>query len=120
MRVLVGVNGRDHAMNALDQTVERARAAGDEVTVGVYAPDDEGLDAVAARVRDRLTAHSFDASVELIETQPGSRLVELAETGGFDQIVLPGGHRSPLGKIQLDSTIEFVLLNARTTVTLVR
>ena len=49
-----------------------------------------------------------------------SDLLELADDGGYDRIVLPGGRRSPLGKIQLGSTLEFVLLNAQTTVTLVR
>jgi nucleotide-binding universal stress UspA family protein len=120
MRVLVGVDGRDHAMSALDSTIQRAREAGDEVTVGVYTTAGEQLSDVQQRVRDRLDAQSFDASVELIETQAGSGLVELAEDGEFDQIVLPGGHRSPLGKVKLDSTTEFVLLNARTTVTLIR
>lgn len=120
MRVLVGVDGRDHAMSALDRTIQRAREAGDELTVGVYTAEAGPLDGVEQRVRERLDAQSFDASVESIETQAGSRLVELAEDGEFDRIVLPGGHRSPLGKIQLDSTTEFVLLNARTTVTLIR
>jgi len=120
MRVLVAVDGRDHAMSTLERTIRRAREAGDEVTVGVYTAEDGPLAAIEQRVRDRLDAQSFDASIEVIETQPGSGLVELAEDGAFDQIVLPGGHRSPLGKIQLDSTTEFVLLNARTTVTLTR
>lgn len=120
MRVLVGVDGRDHAMDALDRTLERAQEADDEVTVGVFTTGDEGLEAVEQRVRERLETRAVHASVEEITTQPGSRLVELAEAGEYDQIVLPGGHRSPLGKIQLGSTIEFVLLNARTTVKLVR
>lgn len=120
MRVLVGIDGRDHAMATLEQTIARAREAGDDVTVGVYAPDGDSLDEIEQRVRDRLDTAAFEASVERIETQPGSRLVELAEEADHEQIVLPGGHRSPLGKIQLDSTIEFVLLNARTSVRLVR
>jgi nucleotide-binding universal stress UspA family protein len=120
MRVLVGVDDRDHAISALDRTIQRARDAGDEVTVAVYTASGGQLDDVEQRVRDRLDAQSSDASVEPIETRAGSRLVELAEDGEFDRIVLPGGHRSPLGKIQLDSTTEFVLLNARTTVTLIR
>ena len=43
-----------------------------------------------------------------------------AERDGFDRIVLGGGERSTLGKIQLGSIVEFVLLNAQTPVTLVR
>jgi nucleotide-binding universal stress UspA family protein len=120
MRILVGVDDTDRGMRALAATIERAREAGDEVTVAVYATGDGSLDAVEASVRDRLETASFDAGVELIAGEPGSGLLELADDGGYDRIVLPGGRRSPLGKIQLGSTLEFVLLNAQTTVTLVR
>ncbi|PSQ47173.1 universal stress protein [Halobacteriales archaeon SW_7_65_23] len=120
MRVLVGVDGTDHGMHALDRTIERAQEAGDEVTVAVYTADDSSLDDVEASVRDRLETASFEAGVERITEDPGSRLIELAEDGGYDRIALPGGQRSPLGKIQLGGVLEFVLLNARTTVTLVR
>ncbi|PSP23427.1 universal stress protein [Halobacteriales archaeon QH_10_65_19] len=120
MRVIVGVDGTDHGIRALDRTIERAREAGDEVTVAVYATGDASLDEIEASVRDRLETRSFDAAIEPITGSPGSRLVELAEEGDYDRIVLSGGHRSPLGKIQLGSTLEFVLVNARTTVTLVR
>jgi len=120
MRILVGVDDTDQGLRALDRTIERAREAGDEVTVAVYTTGDGSLDGIEASVRDRLETRSFDAAVERITGNPGSRLVELAEEGGYDRIVLSGGHRSPLGKIQLGNTLEFVLVNARTTVTLVR
>jgi nucleotide-binding universal stress UspA family protein len=120
MRVLVGVDGSERSLQALEQTVERARRAQTELTVVVYGDGDHSPEGVEDRVRDRLAELSVDASVERAETEPGGRIVELAETGGYDQIVLPGGTRSPLGKIQFDSTVEFVLLNARTSVTLIR
>jgi len=46
--------------------------------------------------------------------------VTIANQESFDRIVLGSGERSPLGKIQLGSVAEFVLLNAQTSVTLVR
>jgi nucleotide-binding universal stress UspA family protein len=118
MRFLVGADGSDRSLQAITKTLERLQD-GDEVTVAVYALDDD-IDAVESQVRDHLEA--FDASVELrqVTGDPGSRLVELAEREGYDRIVLAGGERSPLGKIQLGSVVEFVLLNARSTVTLVR
>lgn len=119
MRLMVGVDGSERAMAGLEEVVARARTAGDEVTVAVYGPEDSLAEAEAA-VRDRLDGLEFDAAVETIADDPGSRLVELAETGGYDRIVLSGGQTSPLGKIQFDSVIEFVLLNAHTTVTLIR
>ncbi len=50
----------------------------------------------------------------------GSSLVDYAEQGEYDQLVIGGGTLSPMGKIQLGPITEFVLLNAPTTVKLVR
>jgi nucleotide-binding universal stress UspA family protein len=120
MRVLVGVDGSERGLQALEETAERARRSQVEVTVVVYGDSDHSPGRVESRVRDRLGELSVGASVERAGAEPGGRIVELAETGDYDRIVLPGGTRSPLGKIQFDSTVEFVLLNARTSVTLVR
>ncbi|MFB6298282.1 MAG: universal stress protein [Salinirussus sp.] len=123
MHVLLGVGAGDD-LSALDATVARAREAGDDLTVAVYAPDDDdgggGLDAAGDRVRKRLDELAFEAAIRRIEGDPGGRLVELAADEGYDRIVLPGGKRSPLGKITLGEVAEFVLLNARTSVTLIR
>jgi nucleotide-binding universal stress UspA family protein len=62
----------------------------------------------------------FDAEIRHVEGDPGSQLVEIAETEGYDRIVLGGGQTSPMGKIKIGTTAEFVLLNSHTTVTLVR
>jgi nucleotide-binding universal stress UspA family protein len=120
MHLLLGVGDADDGLRALEETVARARAAGDEVTVAVYSTDETSTDAVRAAVRDRLDDLEFDAAIETIEDDPTGRLVELSETADIDRIVLPGGERSPLGKIRLDRVAEFVLLNATTTVTLLR
>lgn len=120
MRVIVGFDGSDHSIRALEETIERGREADDDVTVAIYTEGETPLDELEASVRDQLQTHGLDAAVERLTADPGGGLVELAEQGSYDRIVLPGGHRSPLGKIQLDSTLEYVLLNARTTVTLVR
>ena len=123
MNILLGVGGGDRSFRALEETVQRVRAAGDELTVAVYSDgedDDRTLAAVATAVRERLEELDFEAPLRHIEGDPGSTLVAIAEDEGFDRIALAGGHRSPLGKIQLDPVSEFVLLNASTTVTLVR
>jgi len=118
MRLIVGVDGSENALDGLESVVSRARQTGDEVDVAVYS--DADLAAAEAKVRDRLDDLDYDATVEPIDEEPGGRIVHLAETGGYDRIVLSGGQTSPLGKIQLDSVVEFVLLNAHTTVTLIR
>lgn len=119
MRLIVGIDGSETAMKGLDEVVTRAQQMGDEVTVAVYAPDDS-LAAVETTVRARLDELGFEAEIEPIEDDPGSRLVHLAETGEYDRIVLSGGKTSPLGKIQLGTVTEFVLLNSHTSVTLIR
>jgi nucleotide-binding universal stress UspA family protein len=120
MKLLLGI-GADDDLSALDATVVRAREAGDELTVVTYA-DEGSTSAVATdrRVQSRLEELGFAAEVRQIQSDPGSRLVELAASGGYDRIVLPGGQRTPMGKISLGETVEFVLLNARTSVTLIR
>lgn len=122
MKVLLGVSGVDPVEEVVDQAVTRARVAADEVTVAVL--DDPNADApvtaVEQAVHDALDAVGFDAEVLVRDGHPGSELVELADGEGFDRLVIAGGTRSPLGKIHLGNTAEFVLLNASTTVTLLR
>jgi nucleotide-binding universal stress UspA family protein len=122
MKVLVGVGGSDDGLRALDRAVERARVAGDDLTVAVIEGATEGADAddVVERVRETLAAASVDAEVRRLAGDPGSALVDLAESEGFDRIAIGGGSRSPMGKITLGPVAEFVLLNSHVTVTLVR
>lgn len=123
MKVLVGIGGTDPVEYVLERVIERSRAAGDDLTVAVLEGPTEGpVDAVERQVRERLTAMEFPADVTIVEDDghPGSSLVAMAERGGYDRLVLGGGDRSPLGKIQVGPTVEFVLLNADLSVTLVR
>jgi nucleotide-binding universal stress UspA family protein len=122
MKVLLGVGGSDDSLRALERAVERAREAGDELTVAVLDNPESAaaVDDVEERVRETLAAADVDAAVRRLEGDPGSRLVDVAEREGFDRIVLGGGETSPLGKIQLGSIAEFVVLNASVSVTLVR
>jgi len=118
MRVFVGFDGSEEAAAALEEVLRRIRKTGDEVTVAVYSTDESPPTVEEAKA----TLEAFDASAEIerVDGDPGAQLVELAETGGYDRIVLPGGRTSPLGKIQFDAVTEFVLLNAHTSVTLIR
>lgn len=122
MHVLLGIGGSEDSIRALDRTIERSLEAGDELLVAVLDnPDSEpSQSAVAERARERLAEAGLDAEVRTLEGSPGSALVDLAEAEGFDRIALGGGETSPLGKIQLGSIAEFVLLNASVSVTLVR
>jgi len=122
MNVLLGIDGTGPSFEALDEAVDRARETGDALTIAIVDRDVVGLSPaeIEARVEERLEAATLSAEVLHLDGHPGSRLVELADSEGFDRLVLGGGERSALGKIQLGEMLEFVLLNAETTVTLVR
>ena len=122
MQVLLGIGGSDDAFRALDRAVDRARETGDALTVAVLENPAVEADrgAVAARVRERLAGAGLEADVLELDGEPGPALVTLAETEGFDEIVLGGGEASPLGKIDVGRIAEYVVLNATVTVTLVR
>jgi nucleotide-binding universal stress UspA family protein len=118
MKVLVAVDASENAVRALDWALDRAAAAGDEVAVAVVGG---GENEVRGRVRERVAAIEQDVDVrELEAAESGSAVVRLAEAEGFDEVVLGGGERSPMGKIRLGDMREFVILNADVTVTLVR
>jgi nucleotide-binding universal stress UspA family protein len=122
MEVLIGVGGSELSYLALDEVIKRAREVGDSLTVAVFENEEVGADraAVLAEIRDRLEDAGADAEIRQIEGAPGAGLVEIADGEGYDRIVLGSGSRSTLGKIQLGSVAEFVLLNAGTPVTLIR
>ena len=122
MDLLLGIGGSEDSFRALEETVERAVETGDALTVAIVEnPESEtDVEEIRDRVEAALSAASFDAEVRTLSGHPGSQLLELAEREGYDRIVLGGGETSPLGKVELGSIAEFVLLNAKTTVTLVR
>ncbi|NIB98333.1 universal stress protein [Halobacterium sp. R2-5] len=122
MKVLLGIGGADDSLDALHETVERAVETGDEVTVAVVEnpESDPSPDELVERASEALEEAGLEDDVRRLSGDPGSSLVELAEREEFDQIVLGGGQRSPMGKIRLGDISEFVLLNARVSVKLVR
>lgn len=122
MKILLGIGGTDDSIEALEKTVARVAATGDDLTVAVVddPASDVGREALEDTVRTALADADLDAEVRHVDGDPGAKLVELAERESFEQIRLGGGERSPMGKIRIGSLQEFVLLNAQTTVVLVR
>jgi nucleotide-binding universal stress UspA family protein len=121
MKVLFGLQANGDA-RALEGIVDRIRSVEDDLTVAVLEdPDGEGSMAdTEATVRDLLDGRLPGAEIRRVDGHPGSRLVEIAESEGFDRIVLGGGEQSPMGKIRIGSIAEFVLLNSHVSVTLLR
>ncbi|MBX0287075.1 universal stress protein [Haloarcula salinisoli] len=123
MDILLGVGGSELSYHALEETIDRAQATGDELTVAIFHNEEVSADdeEIEERVEATLAETDFDATIRRLEgDSPGSELVSVAEAEAFDRIVLGGGERSTLGKIQLGSIVEFVLLNSQTPVTLIR
>jgi nucleotide-binding universal stress UspA family protein len=123
MKVLLGLAGSEESERALAETVERAVSAGDDLTVAVVESEGQSKhdrEAMRELAAERCAAAGLDADVRMLDGHAGSALVDLAEREGFDRLVIGGGTESPMGKIQLGAITEFVLLNAQTTVTLVR
>jgi nucleotide-binding universal stress UspA family protein len=122
MRLLLGVGGTHDSFRALERTLARARDAGDELTVAVLEnpASEPDVGTVERRVREAVEAADVDADVVVLRGEPGPELVGYAEREEYDRIVLGGGERSPMGKVRLGSVSEYVLVNAQTSVTLVR
>ncbi|WP_226039366.1 universal stress protein [Natrinema sp. DC36] len=123
MNVLLGLGGSDESVKTLRRTIERTQDVGDDLTVVIVdKPESKrSQDETYQMAVDRLKDVGLDEiTVEKLEGDPGSALVNYAEQGEFDQLVIGGGTLSPMGKIQLGPITEFVLLNAPTTVKLVR
>jgi len=122
MKTVLGIGGSDDSIRALEHTLDRVEKTGDELVVAVVENPDTKKDPerIVDHVRERVEAHEADADVVRLEGHPGSALVEYAEDGEFDEIVLGGGERSAMGKIQMGHIAEFVLLNSHVTVKLVR
>jgi len=122
MRVLLGIDGTEDSLRALPRTVERTAEAGDELTVAILdSPESEAdPEELYRQVREEIAESAIEAPIRRVSGDPGSRLVEIAETEDFDAIALGGGHRTPMGKITLGGVTEFVVLNATVSVILVR
>jgi len=122
MKTLLGIGGSEDSLRALEKTLDRAADADDELVVAVVENPDSprGAEEVVEHVKEKVAEHEADAEVVRLEGHPGSALVEYAEDGGFDKIVLGGGETSAMGKIQMGHIAEFVLLNSHVSVKLVR
>lgn len=122
MRLLLGMSGDEASWTALRRTVDRVRETGDELTVAVVdRPGSESPpEAVFEEVRAYLDDEGAGATLRRLDGEAGSELVRVAEAEGYDRLVIGGGEKSPMGKMELDQMEQYVLLNARTTVTIER
>ncbi len=122
MNVLVGISSPENSVAPLTRIADRAAATGEQVTVAIVGDEysDADREKLEQEATDVLSDAGVSATIRQVTGEPGTQLVDIAESEGFDEVVIGGGTTSPMGKIKIDKTTEFVLLNSHTTVTLVR
>lgn len=122
MNVLLGIGGAKDSLLALEETVERAAITGDQLTIAILseAAVEHSIEGLMDTIQEVLDQFAVTAEIEVLSGTPGPSLTAHAEANDFDCIVIGGGKRSPMGKIALGEITEFVVLNADTTVKLIR
>lgn len=122
MNVLLALAGGDESITALRRTIDRTLEAEDDLTVALLEKDapKRTREEMHEQAKKLLEEAGIDADFHTLEGDPGSTLVAFAEDRGFDELVIGGGTESPMGKVRIGPIAEYVVLNARLTVTLVR
>jgi nucleotide-binding universal stress UspA family protein len=124
-------------MKAVQRGLEMAQKEGAEVTlmsVAFYAKED--MDEMPLNIQEKLESHARDAlkkAKALFEEKgvpvmavleagvvPANNIIEMAEDGNFDKIVMGSRGLSGLEKILIGSTAAKVTANAPCSVTVVR
>ncbi len=130
-QILVACDGSDHAMRALGEAVDLARASGGKLTLMTVAPQPSSWIMAGAGVPPPVTIAELQADIErgakleleqsrravpndieveerLISGNPGPTIVEEAKSGGFDIIVLGSRGRGAVGSLLLGSVSQYV------------
>jgi nucleotide-binding universal stress UspA family protein len=119
--ILVGTDGSKTAAIAVDRAVDVAKATGARVTVFSVGRPERAGKVVQAEV-DRLASTSVDIRTKTSEGDPASALVDEAEQGGYDLLVvgnkgMTGATRFFLGSVpnKVSHQVPCALLIVRTT-----
>lgn len=137
MKVLVATDGSEHSMKAVQEGLELAEKKGAQVTlmsVAYYVPD--YLEEMPPNIRQKLEDEAraalkkgkalFDAKnlpVEMVLEAglvPANLIIQKAQDGKFDRIVIGSTGQNALDKIIMGSTATKVVAHAPCEVTVVR
>jgi nucleotide-binding universal stress UspA family protein len=137
MKVLVATDGSEHSMKAVQRAVEMAETQGAQVTlmsVAYYAAD--YLEGMPPNIQEKLEDEArealkkgkalFDAKNLPVETVleaglvPANLIIQKAQDGKFDRIVIGSTGMSALERILMGSTASKVVAHAPCEVTVVR
>jgi nucleotide-binding universal stress UspA family protein len=86
-RILVGTDGSKTAAKAVDRAVEVAADAGAVLTIFSAAKRDKG-EAIVAAEQKRHSGRGVTIDVKVVDADPVSALIEEAETGHYDLLVM--------------------------------
>jgi len=137
MKVLVATDGSEHSMKAVARALELAEKQGAQVTlmsVAYYGAD--YLEEMPPNIREKLEDEAkgalkkakalFDAKNMPVETVlvtglvPANLIIQKAQEGKFDRIILGSTGMSALDKVLMGSTAAKVVAHAPCEVTIVR
>jgi nucleotide-binding universal stress UspA family protein len=136
MKVLVATDGSEHSMKAVQRGVEMAKQ-GDQVTLMSVAYYVQGnFDSMPINIQDKLEAEAkvalqkakaqFEAQNLPVETVleaglvPANLIIQKAQNGGFDRIIIGSTGMNALERILMGSTATKVVAHAPCEVTVVR
>ena len=137
MKVLVPTDGSEHSMKAVQRALEMAEKQGAQVTLMsvAYYPADY-LEGMPPNIQDKLEDEArtalkkgkavFDAKNLPVETVlmtglvPANLIIQLAQDGKFDRIVIGSTGQNALERIIMGSTASKVVAHAPCEVTVVR
>ena len=137
MKVLVATDGSSHSMKAVARALELAETQGAQVTlmsVAYFGAD--YLEEMPPNIREKLEDEAkgvlqkakalFDAKNLPVETVlltglvPANLIIQKAQEGKFDRIVMGSTGRNALEKVLMGSTAAKVVAHAPCEVTVVR
>ena len=137
MKVLVATDGSEHSMKAVQRGLELAETQGAQVTlisVAYYIRGD--FDTMPMNIQDKLEDEArealkkakalFDAKNIPVETVmeaglvPANLIIQKAQDGKFDRIIMGSTGRNPLDRVLMGSVAAKVVAHAPCEVTVVR
>ena len=120
-RILVGTDGSDTAAKAVDRAVELAKASGASLTI-LTAGSGEAARGVVDHEAARHAKSGVAIDTKVDERDPASALVDVAEEGDYDLLVvgnkgMTGASRFFLGSVpnKVSHHVQRSLLIVRTT-----
>ena len=120
-RILVGTDGSETATAAVDRAAMVAKAVGAQLTV-MSAGDHDRATKVVEGERSRLAALGVDVDGRVVGGDASSALIDVAEAGGYDLLVvgnkgMTGASRFFLGSVpnKVSHHAPCALLIVRTT-----